>query len=327
MELAELFSFKNLYNSYLKCCKGVNWKTSTKNFRMRAIQKIADLREKLINKTYKSSGFSEFNITERGKTRQVKAVHICERIVQKCMCDYWLYPLLSRRLIYDNGATLKGKGLSFALRRTKCHLQRYWRKHGTNGYVLTFDFSKFFDSIDHERLKSKIAKLTTDTDIFNLYCQLVDNFGQKGLGLGSQISQISALFYLSDIDHALKEQLRCKHYLRYMDDGFIIESSKKRLENILLELTALSKAENIPLNAKKTKIERLIDFKFLKRHWTITRKGYVKVKPFHQTLLRLKRRFVKIRTKAIQAINQFKASVNGLLKIFRNRRIEAYVFN
>ena len=327
MELAELFSFKNLYNSYLKCCKGVNWKTSTKNFRMRAIQKISELHEKLINKKYKSNGFSEFNITERGKTRQVKAVHISERIVQKCMCDYWLCPLLSKRLIYDNGATLKGKGLSFALKRTKCHLQRYWRKYGTGGYVLTFDFSKFFDSIDHERLKSKIAKLTTDTDIFDLYCQLIDNFGQKGLGLGSQISQISALFYLSDIDHAIKERLKCKYYLRYMDDGFIIESDKTRLENIRLELIVLSEAENMPLNANKTKIERLVDFKFLKRHWTITRRGYVKMKPFHQTLLRLKRRFDKIRTKAAKTINQFKASVNGLLKIFNNRRIEAYVFN
>lgn len=327
MELTELFSFKNLYNSYLRCCKGVNWKTSTKNFKMRAVQFIAKLHDDLINKRYKSKGFFEFEIKERGKTRQIKAVHISERVVQKCLCDYWLYPLLSSRLIYDNGATLKGKGLSFALSRTKCHLQRYARKFGNSGYVLTFDFSKFFESIDHDRLKAKVSKLTNDHDIFALYCYFIDQFGQRGLGLGSQISQISALYYLSDLDHFFKEKMHCKFYARYMDDGYIIHSDKRFLQLCKMKLCELAQTEDMVVNAKKTKISRLENFKFLKRHWKTTGKCFVKIKPFHTTIMRLKRRFAKLSSKKNDAIERFKSSVNGLLKTFKNRRLIEYVYN
>lgn len=327
MELSELFSFKNLYNSYLKCCKGVNWKTSTKTFKLRAIQLLSKLRDDLINKKYKSKGFSEFEIRERGKIRQIKAVHISERVVQKCLCDYWLCPLLTKRLIYDNGATVKNKGLSFALSRTKCHLQRYGRKFGNIGYVLTFDFSKFFENIDNERLKNKVSKLTSDDDIFDLYCYFIDQFGKKGLGLGSQISQISALFYLNSIDHYFKENMQCRFYARYMDDGYIIHNDKKFLQLCKIKLCELARLENINVNEKKTKISKLENFKFLKRHWRLSPQNFVKIKPFHKTISRLKKRFAKLRNKDIEVAERFKASVNGILKTFKNRRLIEYVYN
>ena len=327
MELSELFSFKNLYNSYLKCCKGVNWKTSTKNFKLRAIQFVSKLHSELIEKKYKSKGFFEFDITERGKSRHIKSVHISERVVQKCLCDYWLYPLLSKRLIYDNGATIKGKGLSFALARTKCHLQKYCRKFGASGYVLTFFFRKFFESIDHKRLKAKVARLTNDKDIFELYCYFVDQFGERGLGLGSQISQISALYYLSDIDHFFKEKMRCKFYARYMDDGYIVHSDKKFLQLCKMKLCELAKSENVDINESKTKISKLENFKFLKRHWRVVASLFVKVKPFHKTIARFKKRFAKLKTRKIEIAERFKASVNGVLKTFKNRRLIDYVYN
>ena len=155
MDYNQVFSFKNLYNSYLKCCKSVNWKTSTINFRMRAVQNISKIKKQLDNGSFKSKGFYNFIINERGKQRKIRAVHISERIVQKCLCDNYLNPLLTKKLIYDSGATLKNKGFSFTINRLVTHLQKFGRKY-TNGYILTFDYSKYFDSIDHDILLAKL---------------------------------------------------------------------------------------------------------------------------------------------------------------------------
>lgn len=105
---------------------------------------------------YKSAGFIEFDITERGKRRHIKSVHISERVVQRCLCDFGLIPMLTKSFIYDNGACLEGKGIDFALNRLNCHLQRHYRKHGTEGYALVFDFSKFFDRIQHKPIYDEL---------------------------------------------------------------------------------------------------------------------------------------------------------------------------
>ena len=113
----KVFSFDNLYESYKKCCKGVNWKTSTQSYKANALLNIYKAWNDLMNGSYRSKGFIEFDITERGKPRHIKSVHISERVVQKCFCDYSLNPLLKRYFIYDNGASIKHKGIDFAMNR------------------------------------------------------------------------------------------------------------------------------------------------------------------------------------------------------------------
>lgn len=327
----EVFTFDNLYNSYLSCCKGVNWKTSTKNYRLRAIQNVAKTYTSIMNGSYKSKPFSKFTVCERGKAREIKALHISDRVVQKCYCDYFLVPLLTRRLIYDNGACMKGKGLSFTARRLKAHLQKYYRKNKSNiGYILTFDFSKFFDSLDHQILLDKARKVIKDDRLYEMYHYFVDCFGgDKGIGLGSQISQVTALFYTNEIDHFIKERLKIKYFARYMDDGYVISNSKKELIKCRDEILRISKKLKLNVNLKKTKIWKIEKgFMFLNRHWRLTPKGYIKLKPSHTTLKRLKKRYRKLVKKGdANAIERYKGSTSGFLKFFNNRRLLNYVYN
>ena len=39
-------------------------------------------------------------------------------------------------------------------------------------------------------------------------------------------SQLLAIYYLNNLDHFIKEKLKCKYYIRYMDDLIIIDSNK-----------------------------------------------------------------------------------------------------
>ena len=331
MRFEDVFTFSNLYKSCKDCYKGVNWKTSTKNYQTRSIQNVVETLIKLQDKKYKQKPFAKFSIFERGKYRQIQALHISDRVVQKCFCDNFLVPLFSKRLIYDNGACMKNKGLLFTANRLKTHLQQYYRENNTNaGYVLTFDFSKFFDSINHEILLQKARKVIIDERLYNLYKYFVNSFeGENGLGLGSQISQVSALYYTNDMDHYIKEHEKMKYYGRYMDDGYIISSSKEKLKECLQILIEFSNKLKLKLNIKKTKISRIDKgFMFLNRHWILKQTGYVKTKPSHTTLKRLKKRYRKIiKIATPEAVERYKSSTSGFIKFFNNRRLYDYVYN
>ena len=117
-----VFSFSHLYKSYRLSCKNVGWKASVQKYKANAMVNLYNTFMTLKNDKFKSKGFYEFNLLERGKLRHIKSVAIDERVVQRCLCDYSLVPILSRSFIYDNSASQKGKGISFALNRMSVHL-------------------------------------------------------------------------------------------------------------------------------------------------------------------------------------------------------------
>lgn len=98
----QVFSYENLYKAGLACCKGVRWKCSTQRYLASLSENTARTRKALMDGTWKTMGFHEFDIMERGKLRHIRSVHISERVVQRCLCDNALVPLFSSAFIYDN---------------------------------------------------------------------------------------------------------------------------------------------------------------------------------------------------------------------------------
>lgn len=251
----KVFTYEHLYRSYQKCRKGVSWKASVQRYNAIAPLNVAKTLDALQSGKYKSTGFYEFDICERGKKRHIRSVRFEERVVQRCLCDYSLTPMLGRSLIYDNGASTRGKGYTFAVNRACKHLRDFASQNG-DGYVLLFDFSKFFDNIDHEYIKAMLAATYTDERLLRLIYHFIDMFGTKGLGLGSQISQTLALSAPNAIDHHFKDVRGVKSYARYMDDGMMF-GTKEELKAALAELDGLCEQYRIALNRKKTQIVKI----------------------------------------------------------------------
>ena len=260
-----VFSFEHLYESYRASVRGVGWKASTQRYKASALASVTKTHEELMTGKYRSKGFYEFDIIERGKPRHIRSVHISERVVQRCLCDYCLVPALSKSFIYDNGASLKGKGYDFAVRRITQFLADHYRRYGSNGYALIFDFSKYFDTAQHAPIFEQFRRCGIDENLIGLSEYFISNFGDVGLGLGSQVSQIAALALPNRIDHYIKDVLGMKYYARYMDDGIIISESKEKLRICLRELQRLCDETGIKLNPKKTQIVKLTrGFTFMK---------------------------------------------------------------
>ena len=234
--------------------------------------------------TWKTRGFNHFTIIERGKKRDIKSVHISEKGIQNTFCNNCLIPILRPHLIYDNGASLKGKGTDFALNRFTKHLQEFTRKHGRNGYIYFYDFSGYFANIPITPLSTEVGKKVMDGRMREMFNTFVNAFGEIGLGLGSQVSQISAVFYPNGIDHLIKDRCGMRYYGRYMDDGYIICHDLKRLKKVVTLFEKECDRSGIILNKKKCQFIKLTkNFVFLKTRFFITNTGKVAKRINRQT--------------------------------------------
>lgn len=294
----KVFTYDNLFRSYRKCRCSVRWKASVQKYIANAPLNVYKAYESLHNDTFKSDGFYEFDLYERGKARHIRSVTIDERVVQRCLCDYSLVPIVGRTFIYDNGASMRGKGYSFAVKRIDRHIRWHYRHYGNKGYVLLFDFSGYFDSIPHGVINDILEKEYTDERLINLNEHFVSMFGEKGLGLGSQISQVLALAAANRIDHFIKENLGIKCYGRYMDDGYLIHPSKEYLQKCLVEIKRMCDELGLVLNLKKTRIVPLSrDFQWLKITFKLTPSGYIIKRIWHKSVVRMRRKLKKLKRK------------------------------
>ena len=284
----------NLYKAFRMSRRGVSWKESTQRYEMSLLTNILETKRRLEAGESVQSGFVEFTIHERGKIRHIKSVHISERIVQKCLCDEVLVPILCNPLIYDNGASIKKKGTHFAIRRLSTHLSRFYKHNGfsNDGYALTIDFKKYFDSIRHDILMERVEKKVHDKRVLELVRNLIRPFGEGvSLGLGSQVSQVFAVFLPNELDHAIKEKMRIKYYGRYMDDLYLIHESKEYLEKCLEKIKIICNNLGITVHERKTRIFPLKEgLLFLKGKYYLQENGRILKKPAKESAKRMRRK-------------------------------------
>lgn len=295
-KLEVVADLNTLMSASKKARSGITWKASVQRYMMNTLKNIAEAHNKVLSGEDVRKGFIKFDIVERGKLRHISSVHFSERVVQRALCANVLIPVLTRGFVYDNGASLKGKGVSFALNRLKTHLHRHYRKHGKEGYVLVIDFSDYFGRIDHKVVKEIMLKNFTDERLIPLGMSFVDAFGESGLGLGSETSQIFAVAFPSPIDHYIKEVLRIKGFARYMDDSYLIHEDKEYLTECLVELRVRLAKLGVVLNPKKTQIIKLSKgFQFLKTQFFLTSTGRVVCKACRQSIVRQRRKLKKFK--------------------------------
>lgn len=171
-------SFNAMYDSSYRVCRNVRWKDSVIKFEENRIDVILQTEKDLRNNEYLQLVFSCFSVIERGKKRDIRACHINDRLVQNALCENVLLPELTPQFIYDNCATLRGKGIDFALGRVKKHLQAAHREYGLDKpfFGARIDIRKYFDSIDHDSLKGIARKVIKEDDIYELVSYFIDTF-------------------------------------------------------------------------------------------------------------------------------------------------------
>ncbi len=287
----------NHYEAYLKTIKGSKWKETTQKFALNYLRNIFKLIDELTTMTYYPGEEGEFILNERGKIRPITTLQPRDRVVRHIICDSILIPEVEKRIIYDNGASIKGKGIAHARKRFEVHIHKAYEEYGTNELWCLFgDFTRFYDNIIHDIAINQLLKLfdydeyldwllsvifdnfkvdisymspyemeTCITDIFNSldYRKIPKKyktgqvFMRKSVNIGDQLSQVVGVYYPNRIDTYVKFVRRMKYYGRYMDDFYLISDNKEDILSVFDDICRIAAELGIHINTKKTHISRL----------------------------------------------------------------------
>ncbi|MBI3398805.1 MAG: RNA-dependent DNA polymerase [Deltaproteobacteria bacterium] len=262
---SQITSFANLYLASRKARKGKRLKDNVLNFEKHIEDELFRLQEELVSKTYTPGKYREFTIYER-KPRKISAAPYCDRVVHHALCNI-AEPIFEKTFVFDSYACREGKGTHMAVDR----FTAFCRK---NKYILKTDIKKYFPSIDHEILFEKIQRKIKCKDTLRLiktiiiHSNLQENVSdyfegddlfepfkrRRGIPIGNLTSQFFANIYLNDLDHYVKEVLKCRYYIRYVDDIAILDDSKERLWDIKGAIEKYLEKERLKSHPKKCMI-------------------------------------------------------------------------
>ena len=253
----EVCSYHNLYKATAKSKKNVGWKDSVARFYNHSLLNVYKLKKELDEDTYKISPYSIFEIHEP-KRRIVSSTKFKDRVFQKSLCDNYLYKEITRHFIESNCACQLGKGTDKARNCLFKMMIDFYKEYGVNGYALKLDIHDYFGSTDHEIAIREISKYIRDDWARQKVVDIINSFeGDKGIGLGSQISQLIQLALLNGLDHTVTKKYKIKYYVRYMDDIILICDDKEYLRKVQRKIYFILKDLKLELNTKKTQIIKI----------------------------------------------------------------------
>ena len=160
--------------------------------------------------------------------------------------------------------------------RLKEFLYRYHRRHGAEGYVLKIDIKGYYPNMSHKYVNEMFSGYM-DEETYQMAKGVLDRLpGEIGYNPGSQIVQIVGITALDKLDHYIKERLRIKYYIRYMDDFVLILESKEYLYDCLNEIEKILNSYGMKTSKSKTYIQRVADpLLFLGFVYRLTKTGKV----------------------------------------------------
>ena len=283
----KICSFQNLVNSVHKAAKGrKKYRYSIATFLLNMEKEVLQLQRELLTQTYIPSTYSQFIIYDP-KIRTISVAKFRDRVVYHALCNY-AGTVLDNTLISDSYACRKNKGIHSALKKAAQFIK-------TNRYFLKLDIQKFFESISHEKLYELIQRKIKDKKTLWLIKQVIENVPpnySKGFGLpiGNLTSQYFGNYFLGFLDHYIKQQLKIKAYIRYMDDMLLLAEDKITLWSAFQEIYLYLKDElTLKLNEKAIRLAPVnqgipfLGFKIyphkifiLKKNWKRFKKKFLK---------------------------------------------------
>ncbi|HUS50800.1 MAG TPA: reverse transcriptase/maturase family protein [Candidatus Paceibacterota bacterium] len=265
---SNLCSYDNLLSAFQKARKGKSKKVYVINFERNLNNNLKVLQEDLIKKTYYPSNLKKFIIRDP-KTRTIHSSIFRDRIVHHAIVNI-LSPIYEKIFIYDSFASRKNKGSHKAIKRFEYFIRKVssngqlvknsFNNNSIKGYVLKADFRRYFDSINHKVLIKILRRKINDENLIWLVNRVLSNFEINmgiGMPLGNYTSQFFANVYLNELDYYIKNILKAKYYIRYVDDFVILHKNKKRLEYYLKHINNFIPCLKIELHPEKTEIHSL----------------------------------------------------------------------
>ena len=225
-----IYSMENLYLAHENARRDKTFYKEVKMVDSDPEYYLGQIQEMLKNGTYKVSEYSVSIINDKGKERELmKLPYYPDRIIQWAIM-LQIEHIFMKVFCNHTCASMQDRGIKEASQLT----EKYMKDRFNSRYCLKIDISKFYPNINHRILKSLLMKKIKDKRLLELLFKIIDSYpGEKGVPIGSYLSQYLANFYLAYFDHWLKETMRVKYVVRYMDDMVIFHWSGTYLHWLL----------------------------------------------------------------------------------------------
>jgi hypothetical protein len=246
---------ETLYRSARKCWKGVGRKFSSQAYILHIIDRTVDLADDLANGRYREGPVRTVHITYP-KKRTARSITFRDRTYQRGLNDIVLYPRMTRSFIWTNFACQKGKGTEAALLHMKRMLHNAWLKWRSNRFqILSGDIKGYYDNMRHDLTEEMFGSRTDPWTKSEVVRTLRHQYlGEKGYNPGSQMVQIAGISYLDPFDHHVKEEMRRKFYIRYMDDWHILGAPDEDMGAVRAEVSGELAPAGMWLHPDKTRV-------------------------------------------------------------------------
>ena len=265
-----------LYVAYLEARRGGKRGTFDEHkFEANEFENLVDLRDTLLNKTYRPSRGTA-HIIHNPVIREIFAASFRDRVVHHWMyditCDWW-----DKRFIYDSYSCREGKGTKFGIERLAYHIQSASDNYRKEVFVIKLDIQGYFMSLARDKLyeramwglnkqfegnygkKYELMRFLWAQTIFDDPCRGVRKKGWPehwvdlpdskslfkqapgiGIVIGNLTSRLLSNIYLDQLDRYVIFDLGWKHYGRYVDDFYIVVT-KEELSRALEDVKAIEK--------------------------------------------------------------------------------------
>ena len=251
----ELCSYANLDLAFKKARKHKTLNIYVIEFEKNLKNNLLTLRTELLLHAYRPKPLETFIIKDP-KTRKISKSDFRDRVVHHALCNI-IEPIFEKSFIYDSYANRVSKGTLKALQRFDFFKRKASKNNTEKCYVLKADIQKYFENVNHEILLSIIKKKISDKRIVWLIKKILANSSSKsrGMPLGNLTSQFFANVYLNYFYWFVKNRLKAKYYIRYVDDFVIFERDKKQLGFFKDEINMFLKSKlKVQLHPDKSKI-------------------------------------------------------------------------
>ncbi len=319
-----IVSFSNLYSAWREFKRGKTNKKEIVQFEFRLEDNLIQLARQLQSGTYVPDPYVPFYVQDP-KRRHIHKATVRDRIVHQAIYRV-ISPIFERQFIDDSFACRKGKGTHRGVDRLERFLIDGSKNTTQAVWALKCDIRKFFDTVDHSKLKKCISRRISDEKTLALIDVILGSFekgsypplliqqneswsnvqeGKKGLPLGNVTSQLFGNIYLHELDRYMKHTLKCKRYIRYCDDFVVVSQNKSFLESLVSHIADFLLTElKVVLHPNKIHVRKYrqgVDFL-----------GYILL-PYYRVLRKSTKKRIKKKFKAGQLNQQQKISYLGIL--------------
>ena len=264
---SKVASLDSLTSAHRKAMIGKRSDQNATASNYRFMTDLLKIQRELRAETYAPLPYRKRIITEP-KTRYIEAPAFKDRIVHHSIHST-LSPFYERQFIHDSYACRPNKGIHRAMARVQ-----HFLRANPNTYVCKLDISKYYGSVNHNKLRELLSKRINDQRLLNLLSVIIDSSdsdtrydhlfppdsyfhtkGRRGIPIGNLTSQLFANIYLHEVDMYAKQTLKIHHYIRYMDDILLFHPDKTVLHEWKTKLTEFLYEElYLTINPRKVRI-------------------------------------------------------------------------